>query len=305
MSLSKLTNFTLLSNTSKLLFQSQQHQTYKSTFQMLKTGIGLTTHQNLKNSSRIRFAIPKNLINQTQQQNNSSFKLIDKRFKNLNTKENFSSQVNKLPINKETDIAKKSIFKRFKEAYNKHGKVLIAVHIVTSCSWVTSFFILSSFGYDITIFLNFFEQIHIITHEFNESIMKFIENFRLEKFLYSIHLDYILSDKLIKSANDYITGNTLKHILTAVMLYKICTPLRYIVTLGGTRAAINLFKSKGIIPKKPPPGYSIQDMYTEKKFIYQTLFQKRLANQKERYMKGKQNLRNRIEKSQRMMKKKF
>jgi len=298
MSLSKLT---ILSNASKLLFQSQQHQINISTFQMLKSGIGITAAQKLKNSSRIRITIPKSLINQTQLQNKSSFRLIDKRFKNLNSKENFSSQVNKSPPTKELDVIKKSVFERFKDAYKQHGKVLIAVHIVTSCTWVTSFFILSNFGYDITIFLNFFEKIHIITHEFNTSIMKSIENFRLEKFLHSIYLDYILSDNSIKSASEYITGNTLKHILTAVMLYKIFTPLRYLVTLAGTRAAINIFKNKGIIPKKPPPGYSIQDMYTEKKFIYQ----KRLANQKERYMKSKQNLRNRLEKSQRMMKKKF
>jgi len=64
---------------------------------------------------------------------------------------------------------------------------------------------------------------------------------------------------------------------------------------------INLFKTKGIIPKKPPPGHSIQEMYSEKKFIYQ----KRLANQRERYLKEKQLLKGKLENSKQKMKDTF
>lgn len=36
-----------------------------------------------------------------------------------------------------------SIFKRFKEAYKQHGKILIWTHAITCCGWITGFFMLS------------------------------------------------------------------------------------------------------------------------------------------------------------------
>lgn len=33
-----------------------------------------------------------------------------------------------------------SIFKRFKEAYRQHGKILIWVHVLTCMGWMTGFF---------------------------------------------------------------------------------------------------------------------------------------------------------------------
>jgi hypothetical protein len=36
-----------------------------------------------------------------------------------------------------------NIFKRFKDAYRKHGKVLILVHLVSSVGWISSFYVLS------------------------------------------------------------------------------------------------------------------------------------------------------------------
>jgi hypothetical protein len=81
---------------------------------------------------------------------NSSIKLIDKRFRNLNSRENFySSEVNKTPTiaAHETSLPKTeqslSIFKRFKEAYKQHGKVLIYCHITTCFGWIIGFFLLS------------------------------------------------------------------------------------------------------------------------------------------------------------------
>ena len=37
-----------------------------------------------------------------------------------------------------------SIFKRFKEAYKQHGKVLIYCHIVLCCGWIVGFYFLSN-----------------------------------------------------------------------------------------------------------------------------------------------------------------
>ncbi len=36
-----------------------------------------------------------------------------------------------------------NLFKRFKDAYNKHGKVLIIVHLASSVGWISSFYLLS------------------------------------------------------------------------------------------------------------------------------------------------------------------
>ena len=36
-----------------------------------------------------------------------------------------------------------SIFKRFKEAYKQHGKILIWCHVVTCCGWITGLFVLA------------------------------------------------------------------------------------------------------------------------------------------------------------------
>lgn len=44
-----------------------------------------------------------------------------------------------------------SIFKRFKEAYKQHGKILICTHAVTSIGWYSGFFMLSK-GYLIQIY---------------------------------------------------------------------------------------------------------------------------------------------------------
>lgn len=37
-----------------------------------------------------------------------------------------------------------SIFKRFKDAYKQHGKILIYTHIVLCCGWIVGFYFLST-----------------------------------------------------------------------------------------------------------------------------------------------------------------
>ena len=72
---------------------------------------------------------------------------------------------------------------------------------------------------------------------------------------------------MLKKMGELITGDTLKHAITAVMLYKIFTPLRYLVTLGSTKLIITLFKKRGIMPVHPPPGSSLKDLYAEQKMV--------------------------------------
>ena len=126
-------------------------------------------------------------------------------------------------------------------------------------------------------------RVSIISVETKESILKKIETFEIESFLRNYHFDYVLSDSIIDSIKIYLTGETLKHCLTAIMLYKIFTPFRYALTLSVTKLLIEFYKKTGYIPKTPPPGYSIKDIYLEKKHVYQ----KRLQNQRERIKNSK------------------
>lgn len=156
------------------------------------------------------------------------------------------------------------IFKKFKEAYKKHGTTLIIVHIFTCIGWFAAFYTIAQTGFDITKLFNVLEKLHIISHETSLSIERKIHNFNLEKFLRSWYADYILSDSQLEKLGHYFNGITLKHLITALMLYKLATPLRYLATLGLTKLSIDLLKRRGLI-QPPPPGYSVKEIITEQK----------------------------------------
>ncbi len=81
------------------------------------------------------------------------------------------------------------------------------------------------------------------------------------------YFDYVLPESIIQKLNENITGETIKYAITAVVLYKLCAPLRYVTTLGTTKLVINLFKKRGIMPASPPPGSTIKDLYAEQKMV--------------------------------------
>ncbi len=107
----------------------------------------------------------------------------------------------------------------------------------------------------------------MISHETAISIETKISNFDLEKFLRSIYFDKVFNGDQLKWLGEVITGITLKHMLTAIMLYKICTPLRYLFTITATKVLIDLLKRRGVIPNRPPPGSSIKELYEEQKLV--------------------------------------
>jgi len=122
-----------------------------------------------------------------------------------------------------------------------------------------------SSGLDITKVFNACERLNILSIETIESINQKINTFNLEKFMRNWYFDYVLSEAIIQKLNENITGETIKHAITAVVLYKLCAPFRYLLTLGTTKLVINLFKKRGIMPVRPPPGSSLKDLYTEQK----------------------------------------
>lgn len=69
-----------------------------------------------------------------------------------------------------------------------------------------------------------------------------------------------ISETIISKLRD----SSLGHWAIAYILYKIATPARYTVTLGGTTYAINILSSKGII-KPLPSRTELVQMYKDKR----------------------------------------
>lgn len=102
-----------------------------------------------------------------------------------------------------------SIFQRFKIMFKKYWYVALPVHLVTSSVWFGSFYFLASSGVDVPALL--------------ESLG---------------FADWII-DK-VRNGNSWKS-----YMLIAYGLYKIFTPLRYMVTLGGTGITIRYLRTLG------------------------------------------------------------
>ncbi|XP_054282860.1 uncharacterized protein C18orf19 homolog A-like isoform X1 [Macrosteles quadrilineatus] len=125
---------------------------------------------------------------------------------------------------------KPSLYQRFKAMYRDYWYVLLPVHLVTSAGWFGGFYYLASSGVDIVALL---EQLNV-------------------------------SDKLI---NPLRNGHaTTGYLAISYALYKIATPLRYTVTLGGTTVSINFLKKRGYI-KPMPSKEKLKEIYQDKKEI--------------------------------------
>ena len=149
-------------------------------------------------------------------------------------------------------------------------------------------------GFDITSLFNLLEKLHIMSHETSMSIEEKINTFDLEKFLKNYYFDYVLPDSAIKWLGQAITGTTLKQILTAIMLYKLVTPFRYLLTLTLTNVIIKGFKRRGLMPAHPPAGSSIPELIKEQ----QNVVSQNLRRQRESYriykIKQQNNMQNRF-----------
>ncbi|CAH1183279.1 unnamed protein product [Phaedon cochleariae] len=126
----------------------------------------------------------------------------------------------------EKETKKLSIFQKFKQMYRDYWYVLLPVHIVTSSVWFGGFYYMAKSGIDIPAIL---ESWHV-------------------------------SEKLVNPLRDSSMG----YIAVSYALYKIATPARYTVTLGGTTISINYLKKWGYI-KPVPSKERMKELYMEKK----------------------------------------
>uniref|UniRef100_A0A8D0H6M5 Family with sequence similarity 210 member A n=1 Tax=Sphenodon punctatus TaxID=8508 RepID=A0A8D0H6M5_SPHPU len=120
-----------------------------------------------------------------------------------------------------------SLFQRFKKTFKQYGKVMIPVHLLTSSLWFGSFYYAAMKGVNVVPFL---ELIGL-----PESLVGILKNSQ--------------------------SGNA----LTAYALYKIATPARYTVTLGGTSITVKYLRKHSYLSTPPPVSEYIQDRMEETK----------------------------------------
>ncbi|XP_078397216.1 uncharacterized protein C18orf19 homolog A [Cetorhinus maximus] len=117
------------------------------------------------------------------------------------------------------------LFQRFKRTFKQYGKVMIPVHLLTSTMWFGAFYYAALKGINVVPFL-----------------------------------EYIGAPKgIIQILSNSHGGNA----LTAYALYKLATPARYTVTLGGTSFAVKYLRSHGYLPTPPPMREYLQDRMEE------------------------------------------
>lgn len=118
------------------------------------------------------------------------------------------------------DDKSQSIFQRFKNMAKKYWYIVLPVHLVTSTVWFGSFYFIASIC----------------------DVPALLEKLGIPKYFI---------DK-VRDGNSWTS-----YLVIAYGLYKIFTPLRYMVTLGGTGMTIRYLKRIGYVigetpcPKKP------------------------------------------------------
>ncbi|XP_042879219.1 protein FAM210A-like isoform X2 [Penaeus japonicus] len=128
----------------------------------------------------------------------------------------------KVKTGEEKKEEKLSLVQKFKLMYKQYWYVLIPVHVVTSIVWYGSFFIAAKSGVDIVPMM---EKLGA-----GEKILSHLRN---------------------SNAGYYAI---------AYAMYKIATPARYTVTIGGTTLSINYLKKRGYI-KPVPSSEQLKEMY--------------------------------------------
>lgn len=119
------------------------------------------------------------------------------------------------------------LVQRFKKTFKQYGKVMIPVHLLTSSVWFGTFYYAAMKGVNVVPFLEYVG--------FPDRLVKLLEN----------------------SQSGYA--------LTAYAMYKIATPARYTVTLGGTSLSVKYLRTHGYMSTPPPVKEYLQEKMEETK----------------------------------------
>ncbi|KAL7745174.1 hypothetical protein ACLKA6_008226 [Drosophila palustris] len=134
------------------------------------------------------------------------------------------------PVSSSTELfgeaANMGLFAKFKHMYKQYWYVLIPVHVLTSIGWFGGFYYLSKSGVDVPALLQY------------------------------LHLSETIIEK--------VQGSDMGHYAIAYLCYKVATPIRYAVTLGGTTVSIKYLVQWGHIKPMPTKSQLIK-MYEDTK----------------------------------------
>ncbi|XP_046399001.1 uncharacterized protein C18orf19 homolog A [Ischnura elegans] len=146
---------------------------------------------------------------------------------------------------------KLSLLQRFKQMYRDYWYVLVPVHVVTSIVWFGGFYYIAKSGVDVAAILT--------------------------------NLGF--SEKITSPLKDSSAG----YLAVSYAMYKIATPARYTVTLGGTTISINYLKQWGYI-KPIPPKEKLKEMYAEKKESVVESYREKRESMVESYREKKESM---------------
>ncbi|XP_051992318.1 uncharacterized protein C18orf19 homolog A-like [Xyrauchen texanus] len=119
------------------------------------------------------------------------------------------------------------LIQKYKKTFKQYGKVMIPVHLVMSTLWFGTFYYAAMKGVNLVPFLEYVG--------FPDKVVKLLEN----------------------SQSGYA--------LTAYAMYKIATPARYTVTLGGTSLSVKYLRKHGYMSTPPPVKEYLQEKMEETK----------------------------------------
>ncbi|XP_070575326.1 uncharacterized protein C18orf19 homolog A-like [Ptychodera flava] len=128
------------------------------------------------------------------------------------------------------ELQKLSLWERYKILLKQYSKVMIPVHIATSCVWYSSFYF--------TVTRSGVDMVPLI-----------------ERFLAKIGV----GESIITAINT----PTASGLLIAYAMYKIATPARYTITLGGTTFMVRYLRKKGVMDEAPPKDQTLREAMKE------------------------------------------
>ncbi|CAF0812039.1 unnamed protein product [Didymodactylos carnosus] len=155
-----------------------------------------------------------------------------------------------------------SILQRFRQAYAKYGKILIAVHFVTSWMWISGLIFIHVKGLDLGMYImNGLVYLNVITDERRTKFVQKLNDFQIISVIKKLPL---LTEDQVTRLNDYFTGERLRLLATAVLLYKFLTPIRYATSLGVTAFLSKNLLKRGVL-KRAPQGDTLKELYHDQK----------------------------------------
>jgi hypothetical protein len=111
--------------------------------------------------------------------------------------------------------------------------------------------------------INGLERIHVITSERRSSFIRHMNEFSISGIISKIPF---ISQERRDQLNNYLTGERVRLLATALLIYKFLTPVRYAFTLGATTYISRTFIKRGII-QRAPQGDSLQELYRDQKLL--------------------------------------